>query len=130
MNLSGIVSGAIGTVNPAVSVTLRVSVGYNTQPDGTRTPNYADYANLSAQVQPMSGGDLSKTAGLNLQGIKRSVYLNGNVEGLDRQAVKGGDLIQMPNLPDFPGPTTWLVAAVLEHWPDWSKVVATLQNGG
>jgi len=122
MNLHQIVAGAIGTVNPQILCTLQVSTGYNKQPDGTQTPNYAQYVNVPVQVQALTYSDL-----MNIQGTRRACYLNGNIEGVDRQAIKGGDLFTMPDLPDFPGPTTWLVAQVLEWWPNWSKIAITLQ---
>ena len=47
--------------------------------------------------------------------------------GPNRQAIKGGDLFTMPSLPTFPGPTTWLVTQVLEHFEGWTSVALTLQ---
>jgi hypothetical protein len=134
VNLSAIVSGAIGAVNPQVFCTLRRSTGYTIGADFSQQPTYAATVGIPCQVQALSYTDLQKIAGLNLQGTRRAVYLNGNLEGIDRPAVKGGDLLIMPNLPEFPGPTTWLVAMVLEHWGGtpaggWVKVAVTLQNG-
>lgn len=130
MNLHQVVSGAIGAVNPFVLSEWKVSAGYNTLADGTRTPNYRVVEGVPIQVQALSFTDLQKLGSLNIEGTRRKVYMNGNVEGLDRQAIKGGDLITMGNLAGFPGPTVWLVAQVLEHWPDWSALAITLQNGG
>lgn len=127
MNLHAIASPAVGVVNPPVFCTLSVSTGYNTQPDGTQTPNYADYANIPVQVQALSYTDLMKLGALNIQGTRRAAYMNGNIEGIDRQAIKGGDLLTMPDLPGFPGPTTWLVAQVMEHFEGWSKLAIVLQ---
>ncbi len=129
MNLHGIVSGYIGAVNPPTFCTLMLSSGNTTQPDGTRTPEYQTVYNISVDVQALSYTDLMKIGGLNIEGTRRKLYLNGSLQGVDRQAVKGGDLVIMPNLPDFPGPTTWLVIQVLEFWPDWCSVAVTLQNG-
>ena len=129
MNLHGIVSGYIGAVNPPTFCTIMLSSGYTTGPDGTRTPTYTAVFNIPVDVQALSYTDLMKIAGLNIEGTRRKLYLNGSLEGIDRQAVKGGDLVVMPNLPDFPGPTTWLVVQVLEFWPDWCSVAVTLQNG-
>lgn len=129
MNLHGIVASAISAVNPLIACTWRQSTGFNTVPDGTRVPNFQDVANIPCQVQALSYTDLMKTGSMNIEGIRRKVYMKGNPEGIDRQTIKGGDLLVMPDLPGFPGPTTWLVAQVLEHWPDWCSVAATLQNG-
>jgi hypothetical protein len=129
MNLHQIVAGAVATINPMIYCSLSMSAGYNIGPDGTQTPNYVVFPNLPVQVQALSYTDLMKMGALNIQGTRRKIYLNGNWEGLDRQAIKGGDLVQMPDMPGFPGPTTWLVVQVLEHWPDWSSLAITLQNG-
>ena len=129
MNLQGIVAPVIAAINPQIICTIQMSTGSTLLPDGTRTPTYRSYPGIPVQVQALSYTDLMKVSGLNLQGTRRKFYLNGNPEGLDRQAIKGGDLFIMPNLPNFPGPTTWLVAMVSEWWPDWCAVIATLQNG-
>ena len=75
------------------------------------------------QVQAMTAGDLRQVEGLNLNGTKRGIYLDGSINGVVRVYLKGGDLIT------FPDGSTWLVAMVLEQWPDWCKVAATLQDG-
>ncbi len=129
MNLSAIVSGVISAVNPPVMCQLQMSTGYNIAPDGTQTPNYATFAPVPVQIQSLGYTDLMKLGGLNIEGTRRKAYMNGNIEGADRSAIKGGDLLIMPSTPDFPGPTTWLVAQVLEHWPGWTALAITLQNG-
>ena len=129
MNLHGIASGAVGAINPQIMCVLRVSAGYNTAPDGRQTPNYGPAATVPVQVQALTYTDLMKLGGLNIEGTRRACYLNGTWEGVDRAAIKGGDLLTMPDLPSFPGPTAWLVAQVLEYWPDWSKLAITLQAG-
>ncbi|MDR3534023.1 MAG: hypothetical protein P4L90_26085 [Rhodopila sp.] len=121
MNLHQIVSGAIGTVNPLVYATLRMSTGYTVGQDGTPEPAYADYHGIPAQIQALTYSDLQKISGLNIQGTRRAIYVNGKVEGLDRNSIKGGDLFT------FPDGTMWLVAMVLEAWPDWTKVAVTQQ---
>jgi hypothetical protein len=123
MNLHQIVSGAIGTVNPFVPCTLRLSVGYSVAPDGTQVPQYSTFAAVPCQVQELTQRDLRQLDGLNVQGSTKSVYLNGQWRGVVRVGARGGDLLTTPdNL-------TYLVTAVLEMWPDWSKLAVTLQNG-
>lgn len=130
MNLHGIVAPFIAAVNPPILCTLRMSTGYTIGPDGTQYPRYEDFPNVPVDVQALSYTDLMKISGLNIQGTRRKAYLNGGWEGLNRQAQKGGDLLVMPGLPDFPGPTTWLIAVVSEFWPDWCAVILTLQLSG
>jgi hypothetical protein len=127
VNLHALVSGAIGVVNPPVFCTVRISTGYTVQSDGKQVPSYARFNDVPVQVQALSYTDLMKMDALNIQGTRRKGYFYGNIEGVDRQAIKGGDLVQMPNLPTFPGPTTWLVAQVLEHFEGWTSVCLTLQ---
>jgi hypothetical protein len=128
MNLHAIVANSIAVVNPFVFATFRMSTGFTTNADRHRVPTYTDTADVPCQVQALSYTDLMKLGALNIEGTRRKIYLNGNIEGIDRQAIKGGDLFVFPDLPDFPGPTTWLVAQVLEHWAGWSAVAVTLQN--
>ncbi|MDR5671453.1 hypothetical protein KPA97_69685, partial [Burkholderia cenocepacia] len=91
MNLHGIVSGAIGAVNPHVPVTLRQqSGGYTTTPDGTRTPAYND-SPQTVQVQAFSAREIAHLDGLNITGVLRKVYLDGNWLGVYRPGNQGGD---------------------------------------
>lgn len=128
MNMHAVAGGLVGVINPPILCTLMVSTGYTIASDGSQVPAYSATTNVPVQVQAMSYGDLAKSGGLNVEGTRRKVYMFGNIEGLDRNVIKGGDLVVMPNLPDFPGPTTWLVAMVMEHWPGWSCLAITLQN--
>lgn len=77
----------------------------------------------TAQIQPMSYKDIQQTEGLNLNGTRRSIYINGALNGLVRPQFKGGDIVTFPRTGEI-----WLIAMVLEQWPDWVKVAATLQN--
>ena len=129
MNLHGIVSSAISAVNPIMPITLKKSTGYVMSADRKQVPTYALFPNILAQIQALSFSDLQRVGGLNVQGIRRKVYLNGEIEGVDRNAIKGGDLLIFPDMPNFPGPTTWLVVQSLEQWPDWCPIAVTLQDG-
>lgn len=122
MNLHGIVQSAIGAINPFINATLRQSDGYTTQSDGTQTPTYIDTP-ISIQVQALTGGDLQKLSGLNIQGVNNKVYFSGQGDGLVRLNRKGGDLLIFNR-------RTWMVVTVLEDWPDWVSLAVVLQNGG
>ena len=131
MNLNQIVSGAIAAVNPMVKCTLQISTGTTVNADFTRVSTYQTITGVMAQVQALGFRDILQIEGLNLQGTRRAIYLQGDVEGLVRASNKGGDLITMPD------GTIWLVAMVLESWlqntggtqPGWVKVACVLQNG-
>ncbi len=122
MNLHGIVSGAIGTVNPLVTVQLLRSIGATTADDGTRIPKFAPPENVSAQIQALTFTDLQQLDGLNIQGERRAVYINGRADAVLRPSKKGGDLIITPDK------RRWLIVLPLEYWPDWCKFAITLQN--
>lgn len=125
MNLHKIVSTAIGSVNPFIMGTIQVSTGYTTLPNRSRAPSYAAPFEASMQVQALTYSDLKQIDGLNLNGTRRAIYLNGKYDGVVRSELKGGDLI---TLTTGANAGTWLVAQVLEQWPDWCKVVCTLQQ--
>jgi hypothetical protein len=81
---------------------------------------------LPAQIQPVSSGDIRHMDALNIQGSMRTVYYNGNLDGLLRVALKGGDLVSLSD------GSIWLVNNDSEPFfatAGWSKVVITEQNG-
>ncbi|HIE4429983.1 TPA: hypothetical protein ACXM9H_000954 [Burkholderia multivorans] len=130
MNLYSIVSGVIGTVNPFVPVTLQQSSGtYDTAPDGSRTPHY-NASLQSVQVQALSAKEIQHLDGLNIQGVLRKAYLNGDWRGVYRATNQGGDLLQFAAAPGVPASlqgTTWKVVQVFETWPDWCALAIQLQ---
>lgn len=190
MNLHQMASGAIGTVNPFVPISVRVSIGYQTDSNFNRTPAYAPAVTVSGQVQSLTFRDLQQLDSLNLQGTRKAIYVNGRIDGIVRIENKGGDLVTVPTA-FFTGSisgttltvsalrsgrlsvgdgltgsgvadgttitalgtglggagtyeisttqnvasvqmasgTVWLVAMVLEQWPDWCKLAVTLQDG-
>ena len=111
MNLNSIVAPIIGSVNPLQPASLLLSTGPGpTQPDGSRQPTYSDPFTVSAQIQPISTGDLRKLDALNIQGVSQKIYINGILRGLQRINALGGDLVILST------GETYLVKAVLEQW--------------
>lgn len=127
-NLRALANSRTTTVNPNTIATLRRSSGSTIRPGGVRVPEYSE-SQVSVQVQALSFGDLQQIDGLNIQGVRRALYVNGAVAGVIRAAEKGGDLIVFPP-GTLPEGDTWLIVHVLEPWSQWSKFVITLQNGG
>jgi hypothetical protein len=127
MNLHQFVAGAVGMVNPFVPVSIRASAGSTTGDDGIQTPAYATPIDgVPAQIQPMASRDLRQVEGLNLQGTLKAIYVNGELDGIVRVTLKGGDLV------DFPDGSVWLVVQVVEGFnmsAGWTKAVICLQNG-
>lgn len=125
LNLHQIVSGAIGRINPFVEATLLRATGYATAADGTQTPTYAAPVTAAVQVQALSSDELKQVEGLNVQGNKQAVYLNGNWSGIVRPDRKGGDLIIIAAGPQA---GAYLTITVLENWSSWTKLAVVLQN--
>lgn len=126
MNLHAIASGYIAAVNPFIPVSIKVSTGNTIASDGKRVPTYAAPVTVQAQVQPLSYDDMKHLDGLNIQGTRRAIFINGRVDGLVRVSNKGGDLITIASGVNA---GVWLVAIVSEQWPDWCKALVTLQDG-
>lgn len=80
---------------------------------------------LPGQIQPMTWRDIQQLEGLNIEGVRWKIYLYGEVDGLVRPECKGGDLIIVAS---GRHQGTWLVAQVLEQWPDWVCAAIVLQN--
>ena len=126
MNLHALVSPVIASVNQLTPVTVRISVGTVTNPDGSRTPAYDSPCEILAQIQALTTRDLRQAEGLNLQGEMRAIYVMGTLNGVVRVLLKGGDLVT------FPDGTVWLVSLVPEPWSTtagFTKAVITLQDG-
>jgi len=119
VNLHGIVSSAIGKVNPNKVITLRRSNGYSIAADGARTPIYVD-ATGEAQVQNLNSRELQHMNELNINGVLAKVYIYGELSSIVRVNQQGGDLLIF-------GGFTWLVVNQTEAWPDWCAVIVQQQ---
>lgn len=122
MNLHAIASGVVAAVNPSHAAIYRRSAGYMTAADGTRAPAYERAIPVRAQMQSLTAGEIRQADGLNIQGRRQAIYVEGHWDGLKRDSQKGGDLITMPDN------SVWLVVLVSESWPGWCRVVCTLQD--
>jgi hypothetical protein len=124
MNLHNIVAPCIAVINPMLTASIQVSTGYTTGSDGLTTPAYAPAVNVQVQMQSLTYNDLYQLDGMDINGEKHAMYINGNWEGVVRPDGKGGDIITMPN------GDVYLVAQILENWADtdgWTKVAVTRQ---
>lgn len=120
MNLHGIVSGAIGSVNPFVPAQMKISNGFTKDAAFKQVPAFHLPFDISAQVQALTYSDLQHIDGLNIQGIVRSVYAEGDFNGVNRPHEMGGDYMLLNG-------EEWKVVQVIETWPDWCKFVINLQ---
>jgi hypothetical protein len=124
-------AGGVGTyiVNPAQAV---ASEAMTATGQGARTSGYTTFANVPMQVQAVSGDDLKLVSALNIQGTLRAVWMNGQVQGVQRPNVQGGDILQIPTgLTTASGASfdTWLVVHCPENWDidGWCHVIVQLQ---
>lgn len=120
MNLRGIANGLTSRINPNVAGVFQVNTGFTTLPGGKRVPSYNN-VDVSVQFQELSSTDLKQIDAVNIQGILRSAYLNGNFNGVNRPEQKGGDILLV-------GSDKWLVVKVPELWPEWCRVIVNLQR--
>lgn len=127
MNLNALVAPITRAVTPGVTCELWLSKKATTDAAGKRTPQYDRVTGVVADVQAVSGEDLMQLDSLNIQGVERVAYLQGNVEGINRVRGKGGDLLVIASPAADAG--SWLVKAVLETWGTggWCKVALALQ---
>ena len=123
MNLHAIVTSAISSINPPFVGSVLISAGFTVAGDGTQKATYTQFDGVSMQVQALTSSDLKQIDSVNLSSIMRGVYMNGAIEGLDRYAGKGGDILVFNN-------QAWLVVEVLEGWDNagWCKVAVTQQG--
>jgi len=123
VNLHQRVSGIISRVNPMLTVTVRHATGMTQNPDFTRVPTYSTTTMLG-QVQALTSAELAQVDGLNIQGEKLAIYVNGNLEGVSRPDNAGGDLVTLPD------GSVWLVTIMLENWnrmDGWTKAAIVRQ---
>ncbi len=120
MNLRGIANRATRAINPNVPGVFQVSTGYATAPSGKKVPSYSS-VDVEVQFQELSSTDLRQIDSVNMQGILKSAYLNGNFNGVNRPEQKGGDILVVDG-------QKWLVVKVPELWPDWCRVIVNLQR--
>lgn len=123
MNLHQRVSGIIARVNPMQTITVRQSTGFTQNADFTRSPTYSTTSML-AQVQALTSAELAQVDGLNLQGEKLALYVNGDLAGVSRPSNTGGDLVTLPD------GSVWLVLIQLENFArmvGWTKCAIVRQ---
>lgn len=121
MNLHAIANSVVKAVNPNTLATVMQNTGFTTNADFTRTPTYNTTNDVPIQVQGVKEDELEHMASMNIEGILRSVHLNGDWRGIARASGTGGDQLQF-------GGFTWLVVWVYESWADWSRVIVAQQT--
>jgi len=126
MEIRGIANSATSSINDNQIIVWQQNKGYTTDATGHRTPLITNVS-IKAQIQAVSAQALKHIDALNIQGVMRSVYMFGNVQGVVRADQKGGDILQFPQVKGGQV-KNWLVIDVAETWPTWAHVVVVLQN--
>lgn len=125
MNLHGLVSSVIKSVNPNTSVGLEFSTGFAQGADFKKTPTFATMESVPAQIQPIGWRDLQQLNGVNLQGEMKVAYFFGSVAAIVRQTGSGGARITLPD------GSVWLNVQVLEDFSmtsGWTKIAIVRQG--
>lgn len=120
MNLHAIVRSAITSVNPDISATLRRYQGEVMGVGRKPVPQYSPDETVTLQLQPLTKGDMEHVDGLNIEGLFKSIHINGNFYSVNRTMQKGGDIFIIDG-------QTWLVIEPIELWADWSRLLVCLQ---
>ena len=127
MNLNKLVGPIVAAVNPWKLATYQRSTGATTAADGGQAPTYARPLTVRVQKQALGWKDLTQIQGLNINGEKCAMYVDGDWQGVSRPRGRGADLVTLAD-----DGSVWLVVQVLENWNDtdgWVKVACVLQNG-
>lgn len=120
MNLRQIANNAITSINPNISAVLKKYAGETIGPGRKPVPSYLPGQNVTIQLQPISRGDMQHVDGLNIQGLAKVIYVNGNYFSVQREMEKGGDIFVING-------EQWLVVEPVELWPNWCRLIAVLQ---
>jgi hypothetical protein len=130
MNLHAVIASAINAVSPPMVGNVMVSTGSSQNADFSRTPTYTTTTGVTMQVQPLTSRQLQHMDALNIQGVFRSVWLNGTLNGVVRAAGNGGDILMLPTGYSSGSLDTWLVVEQVEAWDTdgWVHVIVQLQN--
>lgn len=129
MNLNALANGMITAINPNIKGKVLVSIGNETQEDGTVKPVFREVSDAALQIQATTGQDLTHVDAINVQGIFRTLFANRELNSVNRFGGRGGDMIQI-NTGLTGKVDTWLVTQVLEPWTGsgWTKAFIVLQG--
>jgi len=124
MNLHAIVRSAITSVNPDITATLRRYQGEVMGAGRKPVPTYYPDESVTLQLQPLTKGDMMHVDGLNIEGLFKSIHINGALYSVNRTMKKGGDLFIIDG-------QTWLVIEPIELWnTGWCRLLVCLQTDG
>jgi hypothetical protein len=120
LNLRKAANSATKSINPNISAILRKYAGETIGPGRTPQPSYFPDQPVTIQLQPLSKGDLKHVDGMNIQGLVKSIHVNGNYFSVQREMEQGGDIFVING-------ETWLVVEPIELWDSWCRLLVNLQ---
>jgi hypothetical protein len=125
LNLHSIAKGLIASINPPTALTVQQSTSYTVNADFSQTPQYTLVQIPDADVQGLDQSALQLVERMNIQGLSKRVWVDGQFFAVVRAAARGGDIITDPT------GTTWKITAVPEGWDQsgWCSFIMTMQNG-
>lgn len=123
-------SGGIGAYTLSGAPQIVASEPMTATGSGARAPTYSIAPNVPMQFQAMTSDELQQIDGLNISATYRAVHMNGDLQGLDRPGVKGGDILLAPTGLTGVSMDTWLVVKVLEAFDasGWCRLAVVLQQ--
>ncbi|HAV8297897.1 TPA: hypothetical protein JLC35_000358 [Escherichia coli] len=120
MNLRQIANNAITSINPNIPAILKKYAGETIGPGRKPIPSYLPDQHVTIQLQPISRGDMQHVDGLNIQGLPKVIYVNGNYFSVQRELEQGGDIFVING-------EQWLVVEPIELWDSWCRLIVVLQ---
>jgi hypothetical protein len=98
--------------------------------NGQRQPIFTVTPNVPMQFQALSSDELRHVDALNIATTMRAVHMNGDIQGLDRPGVRGGDILLAPTGLTGAAMDTFLVVQVLESFDasGWCRLAVALQQ--
>lgn len=132
MNLHQIVRGAISSINPETTVTIKRFSDYTVDEYGRITNSYTTYRPdvttslsviTSAQIQPVSSEKLEHLYNYNSSNTYARMFVNGEEHGLSEALSTNGDIVIIDN-------KIWKIVEVSGLWnkSGWNEVIICLQD--
>lgn len=125
MNLHNIVSSVINAVNEPQEIKITPRQDYTVNEYGEAVSGFKTAYTVIADVQPVMSEDIKNINNYNESSIYKAFWVDGEVNGLNRIEVKGGDKIEWNG-------RTFFVTSVPEGWNDtcgWTHFIAVEKLG-
>lgn len=126
INVRGLANFATRCVNPNMTVTLEVNLGYTVDDYGNQVPTFTS-EQIEAQLQSLSSTEKFNLDLVNKQGEFLSLYAFGAIDGIRRWIQKGSSRFIFPAYGESE-PSVWNVEHVAESFATWTRVIVRRQS--